>query len=80
MNTVGLDARDRIAMVRVNRSEKLNAINSEMVHYLHEAFRWVREDDDLWWRCSPAPAGPSPPATIWSSGATSSAVRRGRLR
>jgi E-phenylitaconyl-CoA hydratase len=48
MNAVEMDVQDRIATIRMNRPEKLNAINNEMLADLHEAFTRVREDDDIW--------------------------------
>lgn len=48
MNTVDIEVNDKIAMIRMNRPEKLNAINNEMLNDLHAAFTRVREDDDIW--------------------------------
>lgn len=48
MNTVEMEVTNRIATIRMNRPEKLNAINNEMLTDLHEAFTRVREDDDVW--------------------------------
>jgi enoyl-CoA hydratase/carnithine racemase len=48
MNTVEMDVNDRIATIRMNRPEKLNAINNEMIGDLHDAFARVREDPEIW--------------------------------
>lgn len=48
MNTVDFEVNDKIATIRMNRPEKLNAINNEMLNDLHTAFTRVREDDDIW--------------------------------
>ncbi|HJM74867.1 MAG TPA: enoyl-CoA hydratase/isomerase family protein [Dehalococcoidia bacterium] len=48
MNTVMLDVEDRIATITMNRPEKLNAINNEMIQDLFEAFWTVNEDPDIW--------------------------------
>jgi enoyl-CoA hydratase/carnithine racemase len=48
MNTVMLEVEDRIATITMNRPEKLNAINDEMIQDLFEAFWTVNEDPDIW--------------------------------
>jgi enoyl-CoA hydratase/carnithine racemase len=48
MNTVMLEVEDRIATITMNRPEKLNAINNEMIQDLFEAFWTVNEDPDIW--------------------------------
>lgn len=48
MNTVNFEVKDKIATITMNRPEKLNAINNEMIQDLFEAFWMVNEDDDIW--------------------------------
>ena len=47
-NTVLLEVRDRVAYVTMNRPEKLNAINNEMLGDLFETFTEVNENPDIW--------------------------------
>ena len=47
-NTVLLEVRDRVAYVTMNRPEKLNAINNEMLGDLFETFTEVKENPDIW--------------------------------
>lgn len=47
-DTVLLEVRDRVAYVTMNRPEKLNAINNEMLGDLFEAFTKVKENPDIW--------------------------------
>ena len=46
--TVLLEVRDRVAYVTMNRPEKLDAINNEMLGNLFEAFTEVKENPDIW--------------------------------
>ena len=46
--SVLLEVRDRVAFVTMNRPEKLNAINNEMLGELFEAFTEVKENPDIW--------------------------------
>ena len=48
MPAVLYEARDRIALITLNRPEALNAFNREMHQQLREAWLAFREDDDLW--------------------------------
>ena len=48
MNTVIFEVKDKIATITMNRPEKLNAINNEMIRDLFEAFWRVNTDDDIW--------------------------------
>ena len=48
METVLYDVRDRVAHIRLNRPEKLNAINAQMREELFEAFEDVERNPDVW--------------------------------
>ncbi len=48
MNTVNFEVKDRIATITMNRPEKLNAINNEMIQDLFEALHEVNTNDDIW--------------------------------
>lgn len=48
MNTVHLEVADRIATITMNRPEKLNAINNEMIRDLFEALYEVNTNPDIW--------------------------------
>ena len=48
MDTVLFEKRDRIAYITLNRPERLNAANLELIRDLVEAKRAFEEDDDLW--------------------------------
>ncbi len=46
--TALLEVRDWMAYVTMNRTEKLNAINNEMLGDLFEAFTEAKENPDIW--------------------------------
>jgi enoyl-CoA hydratase len=48
MNTVNFEVKDRVATITMNRPEKLNAINNEMIGDLFEAFYEVNTNPDIW--------------------------------
>lgn len=48
MNAVTFEVKDRIATITMNRPEKLNAINNEMIADLFEALHEVNTNDDIW--------------------------------
>jgi enoyl-CoA hydratase/carnithine racemase len=48
MNTVLFEVKDKVATITLNRPEKLNAINNEMIRDLFEALYRVNTDDDIW--------------------------------
>jgi enoyl-CoA hydratase/carnithine racemase len=48
VNTVLFDVQDKIATITMNRPEKLNAINNEMLRELFEAFEEVNTNPDIW--------------------------------
>ncbi len=48
MNAVRFEVENKIATITMNRPEKLNAINNEMVRDLFEAFYEVNTNDDIW--------------------------------
>lgn len=48
MNTVRYEVQGKIATITMNRPEKLNAINNEMIQDLFEAFHDFNEDPDVW--------------------------------
>jgi 1,4-dihydroxy-2-naphthoyl-CoA synthase len=41
-----VDIEDRIALVRINRPKKLNALNRETIEELHQAFKALRNNED----------------------------------
>jgi enoyl-CoA hydratase/carnithine racemase len=47
-NTVLLEVRNRVAYVTLNRPEKLNAVNNEMIADLFETFDEVNQNPDIW--------------------------------
>ena len=47
-DTVLMEVRDRVAYLTLNRPEKLNAINHEMLGDLFETFYEGRENRDIW--------------------------------
>ena len=48
MNTVKYEVKGRIATITMNRPEKLNAINNEMIQDLFEAFHEFNTNPDVW--------------------------------
>jgi (E)-benzylidenesuccinyl-CoA hydratase len=48
MNTVNFEVQDRVATITMNRPEKLNAINNEMIQDLFEALYEVNTNPDIW--------------------------------
>jgi enoyl-CoA hydratase/carnithine racemase len=48
METVEFEVQDRVAYITLNRPEKLNALNHQMISEVFEAFHEVRENDDIW--------------------------------
>ncbi|MEX2031897.1 MAG: enoyl-CoA hydratase/isomerase family protein [Dehalococcoidia bacterium] len=48
MNTVKFEVQGKIATITMNRPEKLNAINNEMIQDLFEAFHEFNSNPDLW--------------------------------
>lgn len=48
METVKFEVKDRIAFVTLNRPEKLNALNHQMIAEIFEALHEVRENPDIW--------------------------------
>jgi E-phenylitaconyl-CoA hydratase len=47
-NTVLMEVRDRVAYLTLNRPEKLNAINNDMLTDLFTTFNEVKENPDIW--------------------------------
>ena len=43
-----IEVRDKVAYVTLNRPEKLNAINNDMLGDLFEAFTEIRDNPDIW--------------------------------
>lgn len=48
MSEVIYEVKDKIAVITLNRPEKLNAINAEMSRQLYAALQDVRDNDDVW--------------------------------
>jgi enoyl-CoA hydratase/carnithine racemase len=48
VETVDLEVKDRVAYVTLNRPEKLNAINNQMLADLFDTFQEVKENPDIW--------------------------------
>jgi enoyl-CoA hydratase/carnithine racemase len=46
--TIDYEQRDRTVCITLNRPERLNAINDEMITELHDAFARAEGDDDVW--------------------------------
>jgi enoyl-CoA hydratase/carnithine racemase len=46
--TITFEQRDRTACVTLNRPERLNAINGQMITELHHAYRRIEDDPDIW--------------------------------
>lgn len=46
--TVLFDVEDRVAVITLNRPERLNAMNQKLKDELREAWRMVRNDPDIW--------------------------------
>jgi enoyl-CoA hydratase/carnithine racemase len=46
--TIRVETRGRIAIITINRPERMNAINPQTSAEMHEAFTAFRDDDDLW--------------------------------
>ncbi len=44
MNTILIDQQEHLALVTINRPEKLNALNKETIQELHEAFKQLNDD------------------------------------
>ena len=43
-----LEVRDRVALITLDRPEKMNALDSEMMEQLAQHWTRLRDDDDLW--------------------------------
>ena len=48
MALIKYEVKDKLAFVTLNRPEKYNAVNEEMVDQLFEAFAEVERDQDVW--------------------------------
>lgn len=46
--TILFDVEDRVAIITLNRPERLNAMNQKLKDELREAWRMVRNDPDIW--------------------------------
>ena len=46
-NTIKLEKTDRILTLTLDRPDALNALNSEMLGEMHQAFATVREDEEI---------------------------------
>jgi enoyl-CoA hydratase/carnithine racemase len=46
--TIVFDQRDQTACITLNRPERLNAINTQMITELNHAYRRVEDDPDIW--------------------------------
>jgi enoyl-CoA hydratase/carnithine racemase len=47
-STITFEVRDRTACITLNRPERLNAINDQMVTEINEAYRLVEDTADIW--------------------------------
>jgi enoyl-CoA hydratase/carnithine racemase len=47
-STITLEIRDRAACITLNRPERLNAINDEMITEINHAYRLVEDSEDIW--------------------------------
>jgi enoyl-CoA hydratase len=45
---VVVEQRDRVLVVRLDREDKRNAVDSAMTGELSAALDWLEDDDDLW--------------------------------
>ena len=46
--TIRYETSNRVATITLNRPERLNAINHQMIDDLNEAYRAAEEDPDVW--------------------------------
>jgi enoyl-CoA hydratase/carnithine racemase len=46
--TILFEQRDRAAAITLNRPERLNAINAQMITELNDAYRRIEDDPDIW--------------------------------
>jgi enoyl-CoA hydratase/carnithine racemase len=47
-STIELEVRGHTACITLNRPERLNAINDEMIREINEAYRFVEDSEDIW--------------------------------